>query len=144
MVDSKNPTKVDKHVSKRLSDRRLELGLTQEALAGRLGISSQQFQKYENGRNRISAGRLFQLAVALDTTIPYFYEGLQSVSRALLRGVSEEDADFEGPDDVEATELVMTFRSIPDAAARRAILALARKSAEGAGSAGAKPRRKRN
>ena len=143
-MDAKNPTKVDKHVSKRVSDRRIELGITQEALANRLGISSQQFQKYENGSNRISAGRLFQLAVALDTTIPYFYDGLQSISRALLRGVSEEAAEYEGPDDVEATELVMTFRSIPDPAARRAVLALARKSAEGSGPAGPKPRRKRS
>ncbi len=143
-MDSKNPTKVDRHVSKRLSDRRIELGITQDALAKRLGISPQQFQKYENGKNRISAGRLFQLAVALDTTIPYFYEGLQSISRALLRGVAEEAAEFEGPDDVEAAELVMTFRSIQDPAARRAVVALARKSAEGAGSAGQKSTRKRS
>jgi transcriptional regulator with XRE-family HTH domain len=143
-VDSKNPTKVDKHVSRRLSDRRTELGITQEALANRLGVSSQQFQKYENGTNRISAGRLFQLAIALDTSIPYFFEGLQSVSRALLRGVSEEAADFEGPNDVEATELVMTFRSIPDPAARRAVIALARKSADGSGAAGPKSRQKRS
>ncbi|HEX5007293.1 MAG TPA: helix-turn-helix transcriptional regulator [Hyphomonadaceae bacterium] len=142
-MESKNPTRVDRYVSKRLSDRRIELGVTQESLADRLGISSQQFQKYENGKNRISAGRLFQLAIALDTTIPYFFEGLQSVSRALHRGVSEEGADFEGPDDVEATELVMTFRSIPDAAARRAVMALARKAAEGAEAPGPKARRKR-
>jgi transcriptional regulator with XRE-family HTH domain len=143
-VDSKNPTRVDKHVSKRLGDRRIELGVTQGDLANRLGISAQQFQKYENGTNRISAGRLFQLAVALDTSIPYFFEGLQSVSRALLRGVSEEAADFEGPDDVEAAELVMTFRSIPDPAARRAVMALARKSADSPGAAGPKTRRKRS
>jgi transcriptional regulator with XRE-family HTH domain len=144
LVDSKNPTKVDRHVSRRLGERRIELGVTQEALAGRLGVSAQQFQKYENGTNRISAGRLFQLAVALDTSIPYFFEGLQSVSRALMRGLSEEAAAFEGPDDVEATELVMTFRSIQDPAARRAVMALARKSVEGADSAGSKRRRKRS
>jgi transcriptional regulator with XRE-family HTH domain len=143
-VESKNPTRVDKHVRKRVSDRRNELGVTQDALAKRLGVSSQQFQKYENGTNRISAGRLFQLAVALDTTIPYFFEGLQSVSRALLRGVSEEPAEYEGPDDVEAAELVMMYRSIPDPSARRAVLALARKSAESSASAGSKPRRKRS
>ena len=117
--------------------------MTQEWLADRLGVSSQQFQKYENGTNRIPAGRLFLLAVALDTSIPYFFEGLQSVSRALLRGVSEEAAEFEGPNDMEAADLVMTFRSIPDPAARRAVLALAKKSA-GSTSAGARGRRKRS
>ncbi len=143
-MDNKNPTKVDKYVSRRLSDRRTELGITQEVLANRLGVSSQQFQTYENGTNSISAGRLFQLAIALDTSIPYFFEGLQSVSRALLRGVSEEAADFEGPNDVEAAELVMTFRSIPDPAARRAVMTLARKSADGSVAAGPKPRQKRS
>jgi transcriptional regulator with XRE-family HTH domain len=142
-LESKLPTKIDQHVSKRLSDRRNELGVTQEWLADRLGVSSQQFQKYENGTNRIPAGRLFLLAVALDTSIPYFFEGLQSVSRALLRGVSEEAAEFEGPNDMEAADLVMTFRSIPDPAARRAVLALAKKSA-GSMSGGAKGRRKRS
>jgi transcriptional regulator with XRE-family HTH domain len=116
--------------------------MTQEALASRLGISAQQFQKYENGTNRISAGRLFQLAIALDTGIPYFFDGLQSVSRALLRGVSEDAADFEGPNDVEAADLVMMFRSIQDPSARRAVIALARKSAEASDSS-PKRRRKR-
>lgn len=143
-MDSKLPTKIDKHVSERLRDRRRKLGLTQEELAGRVGVTFQQFQKYENGANRISAGRLFQLAVALDISIPYFFEGLQSVSRALLRGVSEEAAEFEGPSDVEAADLVMTFRAISDPAARRAVLALARKSADGQETVGSNKRRKRS
>jgi transcriptional regulator with XRE-family HTH domain len=143
-LDSKLPTRVDKHVSERLRDRRKKLGLTQEELAERVGVTFQQFQKYENGANRISAGRLFQLAVALDTGIPYFYEGLQSVSRALLRGVAEEAAEFEGPDDVETTDLVMTFRSIADPAARRAVLALAKKSSDGQDPGGSIRRRKRS
>ena len=142
-MDSKLPTKIDKHVSERLRDRRSKLGLTQQELAERVGVSFQQFQKYENGDNRISAGRLFQLAVALDISIPYFFEGLQSVSRALLRGVSEEAAEFEGPSDVEAADLVMMFRSIPDPAARRAVLALARKSADGQRAGGSNKGRKR-
>lgn len=120
------------------------MGLTQEELAEQVGVSFQQFQKYENGENRISAGRLFQLAVALDTSIPHFFEGLQSVSRALSRGVSEEAAEFEGPNDVETTDLVMIFRSISDPASRRAILALARKLADAQGATGSTKRRKRS
>jgi transcriptional regulator with XRE-family HTH domain len=142
-LDSKVPTKVDKHVGERVRERREHLELSQPALAAKLGIAFQQLQKYENGTNRISAGRLFQLAVALETSIPYFYEGLQSVSRALVRGVAEEAAEFEGPNDSETTELVMTFRSIPDLAARKSVLALARKLAE-AESDGPKRRRKRS
>jgi transcriptional regulator with XRE-family HTH domain len=143
-LDGKLPTRVDKHVSERLRDRRKKMGFTQEELAEQVGVSFQQFQKYENGENRISAGRLFQLAVALDTSIPHFFEGLQSVSRALSRGVSEEAAEFEGPNDVETTDLVMIFRSISDPASRRAILALARKLADAQGATGSTKRRKRS
>src|ERR1700689_188381 len=46
--------------------RRLIAGMTQGELAGRLGVSFQQVQKYENGTNRVGAGRLPQIAEILD------------------------------------------------------------------------------
>jgi transcriptional regulator with XRE-family HTH domain len=52
------------------------LGLTQEDLATPLAISYQQVQKYETGTNRVSAGRLFELAGILDTEIAYFFDDL--------------------------------------------------------------------
>ena len=51
------------------------LGISQRDLAEALGIRFQQVQKYENAKNRISAGRLFEIAAALDTSISYFFEG---------------------------------------------------------------------
>jgi len=41
------PHAIDRHVASRLRLRRLEAGLTQTMLADALGISFQQFQKYE-------------------------------------------------------------------------------------------------
>lgn len=46
----------------RLRSLRLRLGLSQEDIAGQLGVSFQQVQKYETGANRISPSRLVQLA----------------------------------------------------------------------------------
>ena len=54
------------------------LGLTQQRLAEMLGITYQQARKYETGANRISAGRLHQLARALEVDTGYFFEGLGS------------------------------------------------------------------
>ena len=54
------------------------LGLTQQQVAGMLGITYQQAHKYETGANRVSAGRLHQLARALGVEPGYFYEGLGS------------------------------------------------------------------
>ena len=52
------------------------LGLTQQQLARRAGITYQQAHKYERGINRVSAGRLYQFAQVLQVDVAYFYEGL--------------------------------------------------------------------
>jgi transcriptional regulator with XRE-family HTH domain len=53
------------------------LGMTQEQLAQNLNISYQQVQKYETGANRVSAGRLYDIAGKLDVDIAYFFEGVE-------------------------------------------------------------------
>lgn len=61
----KSASAVDHAVGQAARARRIALGISQEKLAQTLGVSFQQLQKYENGTNRISAGRLFDLAAAL-------------------------------------------------------------------------------
>jgi transcriptional regulator with XRE-family HTH domain len=67
---------IDVYLGKRLRRRRRLLGLTQQQLAGAVGVRFQQIQKYECGANRISAARLWQLSEALDVPVGYFYDGL--------------------------------------------------------------------
>ena len=69
-------TKVDAHVGQRVRGRRKEMGLSQEKLAKSLGVSFQQVQKYEIGINRVSAGRLWDIADSLEVDIGYFFEGI--------------------------------------------------------------------
>jgi transcriptional regulator with XRE-family HTH domain len=69
---------IDLHVGKRLRRRRRLLGLTQQQLAESIGIRFQQIQKYECGANRVTASRLYELAVALNVPVNYFFEGLQA------------------------------------------------------------------
>jgi transcriptional regulator with XRE-family HTH domain len=52
-------------VAKNVRTLRLMNGKTQEGVAKVIGITFQQLQKYENSSNRISAGRLVQLADAI-------------------------------------------------------------------------------
>ena len=76
---------IDMHLGKRLRRRRRLLGLTQQQLAGAVGVRFQQIQKYECGANRISAARLWALSEALEVPIGYFYDGLaESQSRQPL------------------------------------------------------------
>lgn len=62
---SRTPDATDAAVGRRIGERRSALGLSQGALAQRLGVSAQQVQKYEAGANRISASRLSDIAAAL-------------------------------------------------------------------------------
>lgn len=67
----------DQHIAVRLRAKREELGRSQTEVANRLGVTFQQVQKYEKATNRISAGRLWQLAKYLNVPIDYFFEGLK-------------------------------------------------------------------
>ena len=68
----------DQHIALRLRDKRKELGLSQTELADAVGVTFQQVQKYENGKNRISAGRLWQIAKTFKVPVEYFFQGLRS------------------------------------------------------------------
>jgi len=67
---------VDVHVGARLKMLRIQRGMSQTAVAERVGLTFQQIQKYENGSNRISASRLVEFAQALGVPIRAFFEGL--------------------------------------------------------------------
>ena len=69
-------TVIDDHVSARIHERRIMLGLSLQQLADPLGIPYQQAQKYERGLNRVSAGRLFEIARVLSVPVGFFYEGI--------------------------------------------------------------------
>jgi transcriptional regulator with XRE-family HTH domain len=67
---------IDTHVGARIRERRIMLGLTQQHLAEMIGVTYQQEHKYEHAINRVSAGRLYEIARVLNAPIAYFYEGL--------------------------------------------------------------------
>ncbi len=52
--------------------------MSQTTLGHALGISFQQIQKYENGLNRVSAGRLMHIANILHVPISFFYADIMS------------------------------------------------------------------
>jgi len=72
------PSEMDLRVSARLKVARRAAGLTLVELAGRLGLSHQQLQKYEQGKNRISAGLLYSIASELGVSLAVFFESAQA------------------------------------------------------------------
>ena len=68
----------DRHVGARIRERRIMLGLSQQQLAQMVGVTYQQAHKYERGLNRISAGRLYEIALVLSVPVSWFFEGLDA------------------------------------------------------------------
>lgn len=109
--------RVDVHVGKRVRHRRWMVGMTQQQLAGKVGIKFQQIQKYETGMNRISASRLWDIAEALSVPVNFFFEGIEE-------GAEATDIEKSGiPSDIladkEALELVRSYYQIPEGQRRR-------------------------
>ncbi len=118
---------VDVHVGQRLRVRRSLLGLSQEKLAEAIGLTFQQVQKYERGMNRISAGRLFQLAETLDVPVSYFYEQLSGAAKNENGSLGFADNEQEGflaadlMQNKETLDLVRAYYSIEDPEMRKNI-----------------------
>src|SRR5438105_14079789 len=106
---------VDRHVGARVRERRIMLGLTQQQLADLIGVTYQQAHKYERGINRVSAGRLFEIARVLSVPVSYVFDGLDV-----------EDGRPASPRERMCLELARNFSQIPNERHQEALSQLAR------------------
>ncbi len=60
-----------KKTGERIRELRLGLGLSQQALATKIGVAQNTLAQYENGASKTSIDVLYNLAVALETTSDY-------------------------------------------------------------------------
>ncbi len=125
------PNPVDVHVGARLRVRRTLLGMNQTNIGDALGVAFQQVQKYENGRNRISASRLFDLSRVLDVPIQFFFDDMPTAVAAISpankkRGKAKKPPSYE-PDPMakrETLELVRAYYKIRDPGIRKRLYEL--------------------
>ena len=106
---------MDSQVGARLRQRRIMMGLSQQQLADKIGVTYQQAHKYERAINRISAGRLYEVAHVLNVPVSYFFEGL-----------GEDDNSVLTPRQRMYLELARNFSNIPDDKLQAALAQLAR------------------
>ena len=78
-------------VSARIRQMRNMLGRSQMDVAAALGLTFQQLQKYEKAQNRISAGRLHQLAVEYSCPVAWFFGNYDNSGATPL---TDEELDF--------------------------------------------------
>lgn len=109
-------------IGARMRTRRRQLGLSQSELAGKLGVSFQQVQKYERGANRVAASTLVTASLALGTTVAWLV-GEESSGR-------DDDEDvFRALARPGALEILQAFNAVTEPSVRIALLALVREMA---------------
>jgi transcriptional regulator with XRE-family HTH domain len=82
----KDLSPADLLIGVRIRECRVLRGVTQQQLADLIGVTYQQIFKYEHGVNRVSAGRLYEIAQELDTPVESFSDGLEKSGGRLPHG----------------------------------------------------------
>jgi transcriptional regulator with XRE-family HTH domain len=127
MMAKKSPNPTDKYVGSRVRMRRLMLGMSQEKLGEKLGLTFQQVQKYEKGTNRIGASRLQHISQILKVPVAFFFEGVSGPGKQNEDGsskapVADYVSDFLSSSDGLA--LTKAFSNIKDSKLRRKVVDL--------------------
>jgi transcriptional regulator with XRE-family HTH domain len=118
MPGSRKADAYDREVGLRVRTLRLSRRMSQNDLGERLGITFQQVQKYENGANRIGAGRLQRIAEIFEVPVAALF----GASRREGRGGVD---PFEGLRTPGAVQLLEAYGRIGDRVIRRAFLRFA-------------------
>lgn len=104
------PDPVDIHVGKRIWQRRREKGLSRRALGEIVGVGLKQVNKYETGVNRVSAGRLYEISVALGMPVAWFFEGVDGDTPT---DEPANSATADTADQQEVSSLLLYFHQVP-------------------------------
>jgi transcriptional regulator with XRE-family HTH domain len=85
--------------------------MSQHDLARALNVTFQQVQKYERGTNRITAGRLLDIARILLVPVQFFYEDGPGWEQPMPEEAARLVQTMASPEIVTFIELVSGFRS---------------------------------
>ncbi len=120
----RGPHPVDSHVGRRIRQRRMLMGMSQEKLGEAIGLTFQQVQKYERAANRISASKLYDISRALDVPVSFFFEDVDPLSAAPAVGsaVVGAEAPENAMDKRETLELVRAFYRIENPSVRKRLI----------------------
>lgn len=116
-MNTKSTTDVDRTVGLRITTLRKAKGLSQTELGQAIGVTFQQVQKYEKGANRVSGGRLQQVAQILEVPVSALFGEDEPEGQSEVFGFLAETG---------AVDLLRAYASIQDADIRKHVLAIVR------------------
>jgi transcriptional regulator with XRE-family HTH domain len=115
------PHPLDVALGRNIRLRRKSLGMSQSALGEAVGLTFQQVQKYERGKNRVSFSKLAGIAGALQCRISDLIDGLEEGGEAQF---SDDRGVLLG--ETGALELLQCYAQVRSPKLRRAIISLAK------------------
>jgi transcriptional regulator with XRE-family HTH domain len=103
-----------------MRERRIMLGLTQQQIGARIGVTMQQIHRYEKGIHGVmGAGRLYSIAQALGVDVGYFFGG-----------IGRDDTFMPTPQQRLLLDLARNFNAIPSRRHQEELVLLARALAD--------------
>lgn len=121
-------TPIDLYLAKKLRQIRIEAGMSQEELSDLAGLTFQQIQKYESGKNRIPASRLFEFSQILQRPLADFFEKIKA-DRMYYNYDFQKDKILESNSKKTQRDLqllISTFSQIEDELARKHLILIAK------------------
>lgn len=100
--------------------RRKEIGLSQEQLAEKVGVSYQQIQRYENGGSMLNVENIQRIAKVLQVPITAFF------TPARPQAVAEPETPYASSDE---KTLLRHFRDLSSKSDRHLVITVTRKMA---------------
>lgn len=124
---AKIPDPIDVEVGGKIKAQRRLVGMSQDTLAARLGVTFQQIQKYEKGTNRVGASRLQNISSILNVPVSFFFEDAPGDHADATTGLAEATSSNYVVDFLSSSEglqLNRAFVRITDPKVRRKLVDL--------------------
>lgn len=112
---------IENHIGKQIKLLRLSRKISQKELAKKMGITYQQVQKYENGLNKISVSRLWQVCEIFEISPNFLFEDILSDEQGAKNAAPLIPNSLATSQDMK---LMLAFKKIEDSAKRALMIKL--------------------
>jgi transcriptional regulator with XRE-family HTH domain len=116
-----NLSEIENHIGKQIKLLRLSRKISQKELAKKMGITYQQVQKYENGLNKISVSRLWQVCEIFEISPNFLFEDILSDEQGAKKAAPLIPNSLATSQDMK---LMLAFKKIDDSSKRALMIKL--------------------
>lgn len=115
---------IDVLVGRKIREFRVKSDKSQKALGDEIGLTFQQIQKYESGKNRVSASILFEIAQVLKTPIWQFFNNSDQMYSTLSTSEFMLSDSGDGKYAVDEKTMLHFFVQIKDPRVKEGVISL--------------------